>query len=243
MCSVTWLTHKNGYEIFFNRDEQKTRAAALPPEQVTLKGVDVLMPIDPVGHGSWISTNEAGLSLCLLNNYQGKVPEGELTSRGHLLKMLSSSTGIEQVAARFKAFAMESFAPFTLLVFVYGQTQVTGFCWDGESVSVEKMQSPHFSSGVDLVEVSAYRRSVYEKIESPDFDSLIDFHRHHHASVPHRSVCMHRGDAKSVSFTYVRVSAKEQLMSYVAGSPCTHLSKAAVEQNSVMLTRYTSLVC
>ncbi|TDO95786.1 NRDE family protein [Marinomonas balearica] len=243
MCSVTWVTDKSGYQIFFNRDEQKTRAAALAPKQMTLKGVDVLMPIDPVGGGSWISTNEAGLSLCLLNNYQGQVPEGELTSRGHFLKLLSNSTGLEQIAARFRVLTMESFAPFTLLVFVYGQTQVTGFCWDGKTVSIKKMQSPHFSSGVDLGEVCAYRRSVYDAIESPDFDSLIDFHRHHHASESHRSVCMHREDAQSVSFTFVQVSAQEQLMSYVAGPPCEKLSKTAIERNSVMLTRYTSLVC
>ena len=46
MCSVSWLLEKKGYQVFFNRDEQKSRALALPPKKYTLDGVDVLMPLD-----------------------------------------------------------------------------------------------------------------------------------------------------------------------------------------------------
>lgn len=56
----------------FNRDEQKSRALALAPAIYDRQGVSVMMPLDPQGQGSWISLNQFGLSLCLLNNYQAE---------------------------------------------------------------------------------------------------------------------------------------------------------------------------
>ena len=112
MCSVSWLLEDNGYQVFFNRDEQKTRALAMPPKQYRVNGVDIIMPLDPTGGGSWISINEFGLSLCLLNNYQGIVPDGLLVSRGLLLKNLSSSRNISQLSVAFHKLDLHSFAPF-----------------------------------------------------------------------------------------------------------------------------------
>jgi len=31
MCTVSWFTTENGYELFFNRDESKQRTEALAP--------------------------------------------------------------------------------------------------------------------------------------------------------------------------------------------------------------------
>lgn len=31
MCSVTWSLSDTCYQVFFNRDEQRSRALALPP--------------------------------------------------------------------------------------------------------------------------------------------------------------------------------------------------------------------
>lgn len=98
MCSVTWSLSDTGYQVFFNRDEQRSRALALPPAIYDRQGVAVMMPLDPQGQGSWISLNQFGLSLCLLNNYQGRVPDGTLISRGLLLKSLAGSSSIDNHA-------------------------------------------------------------------------------------------------------------------------------------------------
>ncbi|MGE6473254.1 NRDE family protein [Serratia proteamaculans] len=140
MCSVSWLLDKHGYHLFFNRDEQKNRPLALPPKQYTQAGVEVLMPIDPAGGGSWISLNECGLALCLLNNYQGKIPQGadaeRLVSRGQLLKHLSSQISVEKVIQAFAQLNLQQFAPFTLLAFDPNLTDVQGnvmaLAWNGE---------------------------------------------------------------------------------------------------------------
>lgn len=39
MCSVTWSLSETGYQVFFNRDEQKSRALALAPAIYDRQGV------------------------------------------------------------------------------------------------------------------------------------------------------------------------------------------------------------
>ncbi|QUX91255.1 hypothetical protein CYL31_07415 [Marinomonas sp. A3A] len=228
MCSVSWWIDESGYQLYFNRDEQKTRAPALPPQSFIEQGTQVLMPIDPVGKGSWISLNEQGLSLCLLNNYQGKTPSGELTSRGQLLKRLSSEATVAQVEWQFAQLDLQQFAPFTLLAFELGHDKVREFQWDGEKVSVTYAISPHFSSAVALESTVAYRQSIYDELSVKTSDDLLVFHSQHHPEHPHLSVCMHREDAQTVSFTRIQVAKDNLQMSYVAGSPCSHLTPAAL---------------
>lgn len=239
MCSVTWLVNNKGYEIFFNRDEQKTRAAALPPRIQNMDDMKILMPIDPVGQGSWISTNEVGLSLCLLNNYQGRMPEHVLFSRGLLLKTLSKEKSIKDVCMAFERLSLPQFAPFILLAFdlsicQQGQSAMA-IKWDGVDKVIEPIEAPLFSSGVNLEEVMAYRYAIYDQVvgSEPTQESLLAFHQHHHPEHSHLSVCMHRDDAETVSFTRVSVSAKTQSMSYVAGALCGHLNQESLAKNTV----------
>uniref|UniRef100_A6VVF0 NRDE family protein n=1 Tax=Marinomonas sp. (strain MWYL1) TaxID=400668 RepID=A6VVF0_MARMS len=232
MCSVSWWIDESGYQLFFNRDEQKTRTPALSPQSFVLQGIQVLMPIDPVGKGSWISLNEAGVSLCLLNNYQGKTPSGQLTSRGQLVKQLSSATGLAQIEWQFAQLDLQQFAPFTLLAFELGNSKVREFQWDGENASILYAQSPHFSSAVALDSITAYRQSVYEELAVTCADDLLLFHSQHHPEQSHFSVCMHREDAQTVSFTRIQASKNDLQMTYVAGSPCMHLTPQALASQS-----------
>lgn len=240
MCSVSWWIDASGYQLFFNRDEQKSRAPALPPQTFILRGVKVLMPVDPVGQGSWISVNEHGLSLCLLNHYQGKKPAGELISRGQLVKYLSSAKTIAEVAQRFSELKLGVFAPFTLLAFELGHSTARELQWNGESFCVVAAFSPYFSSAVALEDVVTYRQSVYDALPNIDSHTLLAFHAQHHPEQSHMSVCMHRDDAQTVSFTGVRVSEQHRQMSYVAGSPCTHLTAATLALKTSYLEKTES---
>ena len=60
MCTVSWFHTELGYELFFNRDEQKSRPTALEPRRFKQNNIESLMPIDPLGGGSWIATNNRG---------------------------------------------------------------------------------------------------------------------------------------------------------------------------------------
>ncbi|MDW6004754.1 NRDE family protein [Vibrio mangrovi] len=234
MCSVSWFLTPDGYQLFFNRDEQKSRALAHSPRQFEIDGVSVLMPIDPVGQGSWISLNEYGVSLCLLNNYQGKEPSGPLTSRGQLVRMLSGAVSAKQVTEWFQQILPQQFAPFTLLAFdtqvCSGGKDVTACEWDGEKVRIYPTRCPLFSSGIDLKGVQAYRHSAYHQhLEfTPTFQNALDFHRNHAPDSGHLSVCMHREDAHTVSFTHISVSNTHKEMVYIPGSPCCELSEQSL---------------
>ncbi|MEL0638466.1 NRDE family protein [Marinomonas sp. TI.3.20] len=241
MCSVSWLLDNDGYQVFFNRDEQKTRALALPPKHIVLQDVAVLMPIDPVAKGSWISVNEYGLTLCLLNNYQGQAPSGVLISRGQLVKLLSKSQNLAALEYEFSTLNLARYAPFTLLVFDAElnnqQGKVMAFEWDGMCCNTFPEWSPRFSSGMDLDKVKRARNDAYQDcIESGEcFQNLLTLHASHHPDHLHKSFCMHREDAHTVSFTHVQVTARSQSMSYVAGSPCENLTQEAVVSNRIPL--------
>ena len=236
MCSVSWLLEENGYQVFFNRDEQKTRALAMPPKQYQVNGVDIIMPLDPKGGGSWISINEFGLSLCLLNNYQGMVPLGPLVSRGLLLKNLSSSCNLGQLSEAFNRLNLHSFAPFTLLAFAPNLTQHNGvviaYMWDGIQQRVVKTDSPLFSSGVDLERVQTYRQAQYDQLVATEKNqqNLLKFHSHHHREQPHLATCMHRDDAHTVSFTHLRNLHGHASMFYAPGSPCEPIKPRQINQ-------------
>lgn len=75
MCTITWLTRDNGYELFFNRDELRSRQRAAPPQLHQDSKIRYLAPIDSDAGGTWISANQFGLSLCLLNNYGAAAPQ------------------------------------------------------------------------------------------------------------------------------------------------------------------------
>ncbi len=69
MCTVTWSTRADGYDLFFNRDEHRARGTAIGPLTHTRPGARVIAPLDPDGGGTWLAVNEHGLSHCLLNYY------------------------------------------------------------------------------------------------------------------------------------------------------------------------------
>ena len=93
---MTWIREAGAYQVFFNRDELKTRKAADPPAPRRSGTTPWIGPADGDHGGSWISANTLGLTLCLLNGYRGADsgpgPGGEpAVSRGLLLASPRSS--------------------------------------------------------------------------------------------------------------------------------------------------------
>lgn len=74
MCTVTILPLPGGgLRLVHNRDEQRGRAAGLPPRMTRVGERSVLAPVDPAGGGTWVGVNDAGLVACVLN---ANPPEG-----------------------------------------------------------------------------------------------------------------------------------------------------------------------
>ena len=71
MCTVTWTRRPDGYSVFFNRDELRSRKEALPPRVHDDGTVSYVAPEDGDFGGTWLSVNGAGVTIGLLNGPAG----------------------------------------------------------------------------------------------------------------------------------------------------------------------------
>jgi hypothetical protein len=243
MCTVSWIHQGPGYQLFCNRDEKLTRRQASKPQLLRHGGVRFLAPIDGDFGGTWIAVNEFGLSLALLNRGPGSSTQ---LSRGLLVMNLIAAPTLAQVAERFARRNLSDFAPFTLLGLAPGLPAAL-FAWNGREYSVVEdadLHMPLVSSSVDPEGCESGRRATLERIraKSPALrpGALLAFHRSHAPIAGAHSVCMHRDDAQTVSFTWVTVEAGEANMYYAAGSPCQSL---AGESLSFELCRWPQAQC
>ncbi|MDC0932801.1 NRDE family protein [Arcobacteraceae bacterium] len=236
MCTISWLIKDDDYHVFFNRDEQRSRANAAPPRVMNIKDTQTLIPIDPVGNGSWISTNEFGLTLCLLNYYQGSTPKSVLTSRGLLLKDLSSFLSVEDIDIQLKNLNLHKYASFSLLAFGLndcGGVSKQAWQWNGKKLTNIFLTSPFTSSSVNFDEVSQSRLLLAQQLLEPiSVDALVNYHKSHQPTKGYLSVCMHREDAKTVSFSHIHVDTIQSIFKYKNASPCSE-----VKSDIMMLQR------
>ena len=218
MCTLSWTYHNDGhYEVHFNRDEQRSRLAAIEPQSFVIDDVNCIMPIDSVGGGSWISTNQYGVTICLLNYYQGQTPLGLLTSRGLVVKMLASSESSGAVRKRLSQMKWMSFAPFTLVCFDLDSFEhVQSWIWDGQKLQSAAVSAPVVSAAKFFQEAREYRTNLYEKLRVATNENSLGAHFHLSCDkdYPHLSPLMSRDDARTVSFTSVSVCADKQEMHY-----------------------------
>ena len=249
MCTVSWFADGSGYELFFNRDEQKSRSLAQPPRQTQLGAQQsAVWPLDPEGGGSWIALNNGGICVALLNYYQGVNPkfEGENhvkpVSRGKLILQLAECCDAKAVERYLIEHDLGAYQPFTLLVIEPGESgrshssklkKAEGqlFQWDGKHLSAGEAPRMISSSSVRFDEVIASRNARYrafsDYLTAPIKDRMqaqvasVMFHRDHIPEASELSVCMHREDASTVSLTHINVTQKEASMTYMPGSPCT----------------------
>lgn len=229
MCTVTWLPTREGFELRMNRDELRTRAVALPPSVYEREGVRYIAPRDVDGGGTWITVNDAGVAVCLLNGTG--LPDGRVASRsrGLLVEDFADVRSVSEVRIRLADAGLSVYSPFTLLVLEPG-TPACVARWNGSTLVVDPAARPSAlltSSSVDSDAVVASRTAVFREFmrtsRGRDAEMLEQFHRDHSPERGHRSVCMHRPDASTVSFTRVTVCRDAALVHYEDGPACSGL--------------------
>jgi transport and Golgi organization protein 2 len=235
MCTVTWLPRPDGYHLLCNRDERDSRQPALGPRIHEQNGVKYIAPVDGDHGGSWIGTNEFGMSLCLLNRY-GDVQSDEnreYISRGLLLIDLLDCSEVEQVTLRISDVDLSRFRPFNLLVLPRSAESAL-LEWTGSKFSiVSDVESfvPLTSTSLTEPGVAVERRLQFAAIatrQGLNEDSLDDYHRSHLPTRGSYSVCMHRDGAATVSLSKVSVTPVEIVFAYESGSPCESTSVTTV---------------
>ena len=216
MCTLSWSTDARGYELWFSRDERRTRARADAPAESCVRGVRVLAPRDPEGGGAWLAVNEHGVALALLNRYDVAAPpmSGPLASRGVIVRAHAGARDADEVERSLRALPLACFAPFDLAVFAPGAA-VRRLGWDGRVLEIERdARGPLASSAVAAHEARAWRTLRFARLRGAAF------HRDHDAARPELATCMHRADAETVSLSRIRVTPERIAFAYAPGAPC-----------------------
>ncbi len=240
MCTMTWFVNEGGYELFFNRDERLTRSRALPPsvqasaDSLQEQGVTYISPTDSDAGGTWIASNEYGVTVCLLNHYQFEQIESykNWVSRGEIVREFSRITELSQAELLFKDMVLDDYRAFRMFIITpNGENRL--FVWDGHLARIERnVTKPKSSSSVDAKNVKAQRKQLFSDLNLADSKSSQDYINYHSSHTPDRSknsVCMHREDAQTVSMSHVTVTPEQVAFRYADGSPCeVSLSDAVV---------------
>jgi hypothetical protein len=228
MCTVSWVYEGDGYHLFCNRDERRTRKAALPPRIQHRRGLRFIAPVDGDFGGSWVGVNQLGMSLCLLNgrvshNSYAKV---EQTSRGLLLLELLESHSLSHLQGRIGRVELMRYQPFTLLALEPEQPPLV-VEWTGRECSVQingEAEMPLTSSSYEPKTVIEYRKRLFKSLAGAsnrvDAELLYTFHSSHSPALAAYSPCMHRADAETVSFSSIAVARNEIEFLYLPQSPC-----------------------
>ena len=227
MCTLTWLTNDHGYEVFFNRDEQRNRAPAIPP--LLDNESDSIMPIDPQGKGTWIAVNSSGITLCLLNNYQAakKMIKTDQTSRGLLIPSLIKNKSYSEILRHLHDINLGNYMPFMLCIFPENlnndNKKIHFYQWDGNRLTKEQNDQPITSSAVSLKEVEKSRTNLFMASvgDQSDSEKHLIYHASHKPEKGKYSVCMHRQDAHTQSLSHITVGHDIEFR-YHGESPCQH---------------------
>lgn len=228
---MTWLREGSEYQVFFNRDERRTRKPAEPPRLRRRDGVSFLAPADGDFGGTWLAVNEFGVTVALLNGYLDPAESGNddavnRVSRGLLAIELATSPTAALALERLRADRLGRYRSFLLAIFGPGGPPALA-TWADRALAVDPDiddRMPLVSSSFDTDQVRARRGELFARLEREgELDPerrRITFHASHLPARGAYSPCMHRDDARTVSFSHVRVGRRQVAFAYAAESPC-----------------------
>ena len=168
--------------------------------------------------------NLYGVSCFLLNYYLAESrydPGPDATSRGLIIPGVMGNASAAGAVDEVFAMDLSRYMAFT---FVALDVDGAHACiWDGSKELVRDTLPPLSSSSFKSHEVIHSRLSLYGEKTGETY---------HTSHLPEKgpfSVCMHRPDARTVSFSRIDVTAEDIVFSYAPGNPCeTPLSNPPV---------------
>jgi hypothetical protein len=224
MCTVTIVPYSDGFRLVSNRDERSDRPAATPPTVHQLPGMTAIYPVDPVGGGTWIGVNDAGLAAALLNRTVHSAAARDCTpprSRGLIIPHLLNCRSLIDALEAAESVDPAQFDLFRLaLVQRMAAVVVTS---DGVTLSVETMglsrplMLTSSSLGDAVVEAPRRRRFdrlVLKKKRGAWAGAQARFHAHRWRSRGDISVTMQRPATRTVSRTCIAVTSRATCICY-----------------------------
>jgi hypothetical protein len=229
MCTLTVLRSGALLRVAVNRDESRQRPAAHPPFITRAGGLQVLTPQDPLGRGTWVAANSAGLVFALLNVHSEagqpfraandlSTADDSRPSRGLIIPGLADCGSLDEAAWRLDGIPPDTFAP--CRVIAAHEDELIDVALDGSrEVNVHRIHQPLLftSSSLGDALVEGPRQMLFEQMLGTPWDLPAQqdaFHAHRWRDRPAVSVHMSRPEACTVSTTVVEVTSREVRMIY-----------------------------
>lgn len=239
MCTLSFIPDDDGYLVAMNRDELLTRGIARPPESRTVGNLQIICPTDISG-GTWIAVNSAGTTWALLN-WNIRTNASKERSRGEVVVELAPLSRPSEASTLISPGDLRGIDPFRVVGISALDREVIEWRWNGvrlQQVTYEWVRNHWFSSGRSDELAAQMRAQAFATAEHESGAGSKEWLRRVHSShKPERgafSVCVHRNDAATVSFTEVQVSLEHVRMLYRPGCPCeaaTSLEQSATRSN------------
>lgn len=210
-----------GLALAMNRDEKKSRVPGEKPRQTRRGRHLALHPAEPSG-GTWIGVNHKGLALALINWHAQPLNPNACVSRGIVVPHLLAAAKLERAAGLFALLPLAHINPFRLIAVSLSERRLQEWRWDGNCLKLSQKDWARchwFSSGVDEAGVNKARAKVAARTQGT-LAHLRRMHRSHHPERGAFSVCMHRDDAETVSYTEILAGADGAQMRHAAGALC-----------------------
>jgi hypothetical protein len=234
MCTVTFSPRRRGYALAMNRDEKLTRVAGLPPAEKIIQGCAVLAPSEP-GGGTWLALNDSGVTFALINWYAVTARvRARSASRGQVVNTVSTARTPELAASKLAELPLKRINPFRLIGIFPAANGIVEWRWNLKRLVCQKRPwkiQQWISSGFDEPAAQHVRHRIFRNAltqkSARSLDWLRRLHRSHSPHPGPFSICMHRADAATVSFSEVMVLANQAVMRHQAGAPC-HSGKVSI---------------
>jgi len=224
MCTLSFSPTRSGLLLAMNRDETLQRELANAPRLFSATGCIAAYPTEPSG-GTWLALNDRGMILALLNKNSPTEMKKEF-SRGTLIPSLIHSDSLRTARSRLETMDLEGRLPFTLVMIGQHERRLVEAVWNGHRLQHgdRPWATRHwFSSSVsddDATRVRGRTCEVFHKYLVLSPESLRELHRSHSPGPGAFSICMHRTNATSVSYSEIRIDGDEAAFSYAPDSPC-----------------------
>jgi hypothetical protein len=236
MCTVIFNVRRGGFILGMNRDEQLSRAPALPPRIVADGGRKIIRPSEPSG-GTWITVNDAGAAFALINWYAVPVPAPHrAVSRGVVTNAVAAQIGRIGTEEILRGLALRRIRPFRLIGFFSAREETCEWRWNGKVLAQVRhpwAMNIWISSGFDEPGAQRERKTVFaaalRQKSAGSLDWLRRLHRSHRPARGPYSICMHRDDAATVSHTEIIAKSGGVRMSYWGAAPCVGTKASTLE--------------
>ena len=222
------------------RRENRTRRGKASQTHL-LRGVSVIYPNDGTA-GTWISVNSYGNSFALLN-LNVALPHGldrtRMRSRGQIITSLGPSSSMAEAQKAAGVLDLEKTLPFRLVGVFPSEKAIGEWRWDSSQLGFQAhgWELRHwFSSSLSDKEAEIYvapyaaRRNT-NRTPGP-LGGSERLHASHSGGPGPFSLCVHRQDAATLSYSEVTCTPELVQIAHLRGGPCT-----SVEPNTVKIQR------